>query len=85
MGARRCLAPARGELRVSFSLPVQARRQIETELRSLGHSEPTFQSSVIDASGALVAELLATYVIRRITPGHAAGESARLTVLRACL
>lgn len=71
----RYVAPARGELRASFAMPAETRSQIECELSSTGRSEPTLQSSVFDQSGTLVAELLASYVIRRITPAHARAKS----------
>lgn len=61
----RYVAPARGELRVSFSLTAAVRQQIATELSSAGRSELTLQSSVLDRNDELVADLLATYVIRR--------------------
>jgi uncharacterized protein (TIGR00369 family) len=61
-------APARGDLRVSFSLAAAMRREIQLELNAAGRSELTLESSVVDNSGKLVAQLTATYVIRRIKP-----------------
>ena len=61
----RFLSPARGELRTSFSLTPETRAEIARSLDATGRSEFTLDASVTDASGAEVASLSATYVIRR--------------------
>lgn len=59
------IAPAKGELTVSFCLADATRRQIEADLRASGRCEVILHSSVRDGHGRDVAALQATYVIRR--------------------
>lgn len=59
------LSPARGELRVSFGLDSTTRASVESALRSSGRCELSLTCTVTDRPGEPVAELDATYVIRR--------------------
>jgi uncharacterized protein (TIGR00369 family) len=60
------VAPARGELRVEFSLDEAMRRGIEEGLAARGSLDFQLVSEVKDAGGRTVARLTGSYVIRRI-------------------
>jgi len=59
------LAAARGELTTRFSLTPELRDRIGEELAETGVCEMELQSSVFDRAGTEVAQLTATYRIRR--------------------
>jgi uncharacterized protein (TIGR00369 family) len=61
-------SPGRGELFVDYRVPARLHSSIERELAASNRSEVDLQSAVVNARGVVVAELHATYVVRRLFP-----------------
>lgn len=75
-GAIDYLRPARGDVFAHFRLPAAAIARARKATAHGAKSEPTFRVGIVDAQGALVAEVTKTLYLRRHVTGMAATAPA---------